>query len=123
MYTGPSPAHLCIFMQAPELAAGPTSFICAILARAVPTIAAGKLGAELHSFAHLGLQPTEYALLKAIYTNTVPSGPGRDAKTGPLESPGGGEAAAVVTAAIKEAFRPHEARYCTRSYPYAPFLK
>jgi hypothetical protein len=53
----------------------------------------------------------------------VPSGPGPNAKAGPLESPGRGEAAAVVTAVLKEAFAPYKARSeYTNAYPYAPFL-
>jgi hypothetical protein len=71
---------------------------------------------------NLGLPPAEYTLLKAVFTDTVPSGPGPDAKTGPLESPGGGELAAVVKVVIEAAFRPHKAKYPDPMYRSAPFF-
>ncbi len=75
---------------------------------------------QCHTYTNLNLPPAEYALLKAIYTDTVPSGPGPGAKVGPLQSPGG-ELAAVVKAVIKEAFGPHKARF--HGYTTAPFIQ
>jgi hypothetical protein len=101
--------------QDSKLGAGPTSFTLGILAQAVPYISQGQLDSD-------GLPYASYMLLKAIFTDTVPSGPGPDAKVGPLELPGGAEAVAIIKGVIAAAYRPHEAKYPTTKYPNAPFI-